>query len=222
MRERLLEPVAVFCVVPANWHKALAQPCCDPLWKNWTSAFVWLIKLVLWRNQKYKSCSRPMLCPRWELEHKLLPPNYSETNRYSQSSPGWQSLACWGTRSVHLLRAMMWDCRQLEQGNTNPFGYRVSPWCRTKEEFQHHAFPRHKSNHLDASLDLTHQEQHHVQHEVKHRGIAWEGVCREADGKGGYSNTIMASMEERGRLWRGLGKNSKFSLPCMRSFVQQG
>lgn len=46
MRERLLEPVTVFCVVPANWHKAVDKLVVT-LWKNWSSAFVWLIKLVL-------------------------------------------------------------------------------------------------------------------------------------------------------------------------------
>lgn len=118
-----LNHVAVLCVVPANWHKALAQLVVTVFGKT-SPAFIWLIKLVLWRNQKYKSCWRAMLCPRQEYEHRLLPPNYSETIRYSWSSSWRQSLPCWKyTKCVCVpLRATMQDWGQLEQGNTNPTG----------------------------------------------------------------------------------------------------
>lgn len=119
-------------------------------------------------------------------------------SRILRAAPGGKALLA----EVHEVCTSKGDDARLGTagaGEHKPIWTKSSPWHRTKEEFHHLAFSRHKSDRLDALLDLTHQEQHHVQHKVN-RQTAWAGVCRDAEGKGGCSNTIMSSIEERGRV----------------------
>ncbi|XP_030917263.1 uncharacterized protein LOC115948476 isoform X2 [Geospiza fortis] len=67
----------------------------------------------------------------------------------------------------------------------------------------------HKSNHLHGSLDLTHQEQHHIQQKGKHRGIAWAGVCRGADGKGWEPGGLALGTPPPGGLPRTVAVSSR-------------
>lgn len=141
-----------------------------------------------------------MLRPRQEYEQRLLSPNKGEPIRYSQCSPRWKALLAAGTSSVWLQGCETWG--RVDQGNISPSGLKGSLMVQNQRGVTAPCLPwvKVRLSRCLIGFDSLRTGSHSARGETQGRGTAWAGVHGQAHGKGGCSNTVMASTEERGRV----------------------